>query len=969
MAVRNGCHPENYAASSPFRGPLAASRQSIQVGDLDASGINQVVFLPVAAAEPTVPIAISVSPTGSGTRDGLLQTISNGVGASTTIEYGTVYNLLIQPQSLTNVGMPVPAWVVTETFTDNGLAAGVGALAVEKHYDDAGPIYDPRDRAFVGFRSVTESVVPLAPVPGRITTTTFATIAGSPGAVDNSVVHVSRGLPLLAEASSYDVAPTVGNPPSGKKFTTLRDEYHRDHPYPSLDGRQASIRTLAQESTFLWDDTQAAAGQTVLAFDTGVGLSLQASLPSTELRTKHFADLFGNETLAVDYGLVGTDTPIHEKRAWVDPAGDPSGWMFRIGQTQVGYGDATGEFFSGPIREYDYQYTAQGLLQDVSAVLSGSMALPRAPGGAPQPPDAPSTTGATVHLRHMTYDGFGNILTASSELNQRSATDLTRCAVVASDPVYAQFPTSVTSYPGGCNAGSSLVTTATFDRGLEVLTTLIAPSGQITVRKYDDFGRLAEVDEPNPSALAATVATFFSHYDDTGPVRRVTFQTSEGTDAQPSFVEHQRYVDGFSNTIESVDQAAPASTGPQWIVSDMFTRDLNGLINQMGSPFYLAQSRFPNGHPDKVPFGTLAVTTFGASLASFSYDGLGRLLTSSDFNGNTSTRTYHTAQVSVDVRDPAQGAGGDHPGALTTITRNGHGQVRETDQILSASSHGAGDLVTTMALQATGEPLSITQAFTGSFNQQTVTRTMQYDSLGRMVLNQEPNAGSWTYAYNDSGELVGTSDARGCGENIFHDGVGRVIAEDYSPCSASQPGYTPPNLSTGAGTEAFYVYDGTPGLLAAAWDRAQHAVYSYDQRSRVTGIQRQVAGPGVAAAGSSATSASGLSISGAVVDAQGNPMANQTLTLSGTGSGTATTSTDGTYSFPGLKSGGSYSVNPPNIPGCTFDPSTVANLNAMTTSQVVSFMGVGSGACNGSPVSTPIAPRGSGSIAGVVTEN
>ncbi len=211
----------------PSGGPLAASRQSIQVGDLDASGINQVVFLPVAAAEPTVPIAISVSPTGSGTRDGLLQTISNGVGASTTIEYGTVYNLLIQPQSLTNVGMPVPAWVVTETFTDNGLAAGVGALAVEKHYDDAGPIYDPRDRAFVGFRSVTESVVPIgSSARANPTTTTFATIAGSPGAggqLRRSRVS-TRGLPLLAEASSYDVAPTVGNPPSGKKFTTLRDE-------------------------------------------------------------------------------------------------------------------------------------------------------------------------------------------------------------------------------------------------------------------------------------------------------------------------------------------------------------------------------------------------------------------------------------------------------------------------------------------------------------------------------------------------------------------------------------------------------------------------------------------------------------------------------------------------------------------------------------------------------------------------
>jgi hypothetical protein len=68
---------------------------------------------------------------------------------------------------------------------------------------------------------------------------------------------------------------------------------------------------------------------------------------------------------------------------------------------------------------------------------------------------------------------------------------------------------------------------------------------------------------------------------------------------------------------------------------------------------------------------------------------------------------------------------------------------------------------------------------------------MEYDTLGRMVFNAEPNTSTnfsstvnasgvrgWTYAYDIAGRLVGTSDARGCGENIFHDNYGRVIAED-----------------------------------------------------------------------------------------------------------------------------------------------------------------------------------------------
>jgi YD repeat-containing protein len=78
----------------------------------------------------------------------------------------------------------------------------------------------------------------------------------------------------------------------------------------------------------------------------------------------------------------------------------------------------------------------------------------------------------------------------------------------------------------------------------------------------------------------------------------------------------------------------------------------------------------------------------------------------------------------------------------------------------------------------------------------TVVRWMRYDTLGRMVANVEPHAttgfnadktsaltGMHTlrYAWNDAGDLVGTSDARGCGQNFFYDYAGRM-AEDYSPC-------------------------------------------------------------------------------------------------------------------------------------------------------------------------------------------
>src|SRR6185503_17078055 len=118
----------------------------------------------------------------------------------------------------------------------------------------------------------------------------------------------------------------------------------------------------------------------------------------------------------------------------------------------------------------------------------------------------------------------------------------------------------------------------------------------------------------------------------------------------------------------------------------------------------------------------------------------------------------------------------------------------------------------------TGEVQRVIQRRSGSPD---VIRWVRYDSLGRMVLNVEPNTSTGfnpdpntpatalkaiRYAYDDAGDLVGFSDARGCGANYHYDSAGRLVAEDRSPCQGTVP-YTAPDLSTGTGTEAFYRYD------------------------------------------------------------------------------------------------------------------------------------------------------------------
>ncbi len=152
------------------------------------------------------------------------------------------------------------------------------------------------------------------------------------------------------------------------------------------------------------------------------------------------------------------------------------------------------------------------------------------------------------------------------------------------------------------------------------------------------------------------------------------------------------------------------------------------------------------------------------------------------------------------------------------------------------------------------------------------TRRLEWDSFGRLVRNNEPNTShfvstvqvGWAYAYDDANRLVATTDARGCGKNIYYDALGRVLAEDFSPCSDVSTPYTSPNLVSGDGTEAFYRYDAyetgqsqpsadyadlpewAVGRLVSAQDLGSHSRFNYDARGRNRRVSRRLVKPGAA---------------------------------------------------------------------------------------------------------------------------
>jgi YD repeat-containing protein len=308
-------------------------------------------------------------------------------------------------------------------------------------------------------------------------------------------------------------------------------------------------------------------------------------------------------------------------------------------------------------------------------------------------------------------------------------------------------------------------------------------------------------------------------------------------------------------------QADPsAGDGGKWIASGLPLRAANGR------PYQFQRSWFTNVDPTAsadVPVGIGS----GAVAARVVYDAFGRPLRTYASDGTQlSQRDYHA--LAIDVQDAEDlSPSGPHAGTGVTLALDGHGRVNTLTRRLR--QNGAMDnLQTLFVYQATGELSSIMRKH--SLATDSTMRWLQCDSLGRLILNAEPNTSAgftadpsgaagmkaWRYSYDDSGRLVGTSDARGCGKNLFYDNADRLLAEDYSPCTAEQADYSPlTDPLSGDGAEVVYRYDvpepdqtvANPsfanGRLVATLDRASHTRFAYDGRGRLTTVERRLARP------------------------------------------------------------------------------------------------------------------------------
>ena len=873
----NGTNPPSYNVNETL----------IQFADMDASGVDDIVTyvcgtlswfsLDSAAGNTAPPYAV---------RPGLLQSISNGAGFSTTLTYENYLDLLPMPGGATPTlrPVPVPLQLVSKTETTNGLH-GPDVRDSVTTYSYMLPVYDARDRVFVGFQTVSTTQAGDSSGPGLDTVTHFAngTYPVSPGQGPppntDYGYRIQRGLPAVVEQRKDSTHVTESTTVNTYSYETL---------FQGKDGRVVRQVYLSQVDQYACDEAlqQSTASAVTVLQDVSPSAqhSYDLSVPSIALpamaghtRKRFHLTPQGNEDWVIDYGNpdASPDQPIEVSSVWMVPDNSQTGWNYRLVQTLTAYADGSGHLIS-PVREADYTYDYRGLPLSVASPLSGTLPLLRANQAgaqAPPPNDASQDTSAPRTLLTLTYDPqVGNLIQVTGP---NSAGPTQQCTQINYDSAFLQLPVRTTQFRGGCG-GVPLTTSRAYDRGFERVTMEISPSYEVYSAIYDPFGRLQtarapEASTPLHSDPNPTVTIDYSKFDPPQPpvnptsppaplppfpVRVLGVNRNIGLQGQPTYASRWKYFDGAGRQLLTVQESEDPG---QWVVQGaMAVGASTGRVTQAWRPFFAALA---NGAAYDVQGAAPTAATAPSTLAA--YNALSEITSKTDELGRVSKVTYLPAAFSEQLFDAAQVVAVAHKGS-TTIRYDGHGRMASTTATIANPQNDS--IVTALTYLGTGEVTTVTK--TDSATSARFVRSMTYDTRGRLVANTEPNTSfqtvviagetsptphNWRYAYNDSGQLVGTSDARGCGENMRYDDLGRILGEDYSPCESFQPAYSPGNYVTGEGLEAFYKYDVPEttfthavfyrGHLTAVYDRGQNTRLQLDGRGRVTEIDRRLGGP------------------------------------------------------------------------------------------------------------------------------
>jgi RHS repeat-associated protein len=390
-------------------------------------------------------------------------------------------------------------------------------------------------------------------------------------------------------------------------------------------------------------------------------------------------------------------------------------------------------------------------------------------------------------------DAKGNILTTTDDLNNTttytydSANDMTS----ASKPL---------------NANTTQTTSYTYNSFGEVLT-MTDPLGNVTTNTYDPNGNLLTVTTPQPNGNTAASVTQFQ-YAPNGELTQITDPRSNVT----------KLTYTPAGLIASITDAQQNTTSYQY--------DARGNRTAVIDPINGA------AHPTSFAYDIMnrltGITYPDGSTAGFTYDVRGRRTSATDQNNRTTYYTYDDADRLTAVTDPAN-----------NITQYAY----DTEDNLLAITD-ANNNTTQFAYNARGWvtqttfPSSLAESYTydavGNLLSKTdrKNQTIQYvyDALYRLTSKSYPDQTAVEYAYDLAGKVLQVADPTGS-YGFAYDNMGRLIG------TSTQYAFLP-----GLNFQNSYSYDAASNRTSLTAPDGSITTYGYDTLNRLNGLANSWAG-------------------------------------------------------------------------------------------------------------------------------
>ncbi|RYG23547.1 hypothetical protein EON82_13670, partial [bacterium] len=782
--------------------------------DINASGNDDIVVPTMRTV-----LGLDLMNRSSGPPPGLLIDADNGLGAHTSFEYSSLQEMARRDGWRST--SPVPQYLVTEkrVWSDN---PGQAPRNDRTQYAYRNAAFDPSSQKLLGFEFGSQTTS-----SGVTTETHYAFDPCYLGEACNSdydsgALRGASGVPVsivvrfLDHIFSQDVLDyrtnliAVGSSDASGTADS-REVWHtymtrRTHRLLDVDTSTAQDTTV----TVTEADPSPKAGELYKLTVTVPMYSVPGQVTIVDAVTK---DIYGSTVSTLHRGRVVSGTSVDEEVSqaltWDRVAGR---WLFA--PSKILTTGSTGA--AAPSVNY-FDYYDSGALKSSHAALSGVTDL--------------GVQGEAHELIYQTgyyeYDSYGNRTKSvgPSQMNVTAPNGASsRCTTSTFDPNFADWGESTTDWDSEGCTGRAFTYSTSYNRGTGLLQAAGGPSGSTMDWAYDHFGRVTQVRESEPETpqLHRVIGTATYHHDfPNGLLRsRVTIPRPGGDDVVVNVS------DAFGERVLTMERKGASN---EWRVSGLEERRSDGIVTGTFRPWTYQGE----------PFAHSVAPRSGPPDVSFFRDVYGRTLTVHDAGHLMSKRSYGPLAMTMqnaDHLDPSSALFG----RSIRIELDGHGRTLRVAKPLLG-----GVQLDEYEYDFRGMRTRWTQL--GPGGAAPVVRRYAYDTFGRLGAAWDPSvsdsAPAYQYSYDTAGNLVAYRDIRGCGENLFYDGLSRMTGRDDVNCTAAQAATAPASTIYhydepfgGLGDPAFAL-----GRLTGIEDRGSSTGFEYDAGGRVLATSRRLA--------------------------------------------------------------------------------------------------------------------------------